>query len=409
MIRCFVLLTAIALLTSATFAVAQAPTAPSEVAPAKSLLPSAKSLETAEFGSKDIAAASGWLGASHIADWLGPLAPVALSPFFGVSCLSGMAIWGPDWMTNNAMLGENSPLRNPTLFMVLMGLTMLTSLPRLTKVSKPFAQAVDRLETYSVIVILLAVKLVASMNQAETAAPEIAMVQLGIVSVSIDTLLAIAMIVNVLVINSVKFFFEFMVWLTPIPALDACFEVLNKTLCAGLMAIYAFSPTIATVINLLLLGIAGLMLRWISRRVRFYRTMIFDPILAAIWKGFGSPKRPELIVFPKAALGPFAAKSRLQLAKQDDGEGWQLSEANWWRRPRSLALAAAPIPTLSRGWVMHSLRVIGTDGQTIELCFSRRYDWALEELAEQLGVQVEDSASRESTIRDPQVVRGEFS
>jgi len=40
-----------------------------------------------------------------------------------------------------------------------------------------------------------------------------------------------------------------MVWLTPIPLVDAIFGVCNKTLSAALMAVYAFSPLLATGIN----------------------------------------------------------------------------------------------------------------------------------------------------------------
>ncbi len=171
-------------------------------------------------------ATSSWVNSTGVVDWLGPLAPVALSPFFGVTCLSGLALWGPEWVTDNALLGASGPLQSGLLFAVFLVLTILTSLPRLTKVSKPFAQAVDRLETYAVIVILLVIKVEASM---ETAGDEqVALVQLGIVSFTLDTLLAITMVVNILVINSVKFFFEFMVWLTPVPLLGCCLRGLQQ-------------------------------------------------------------------------------------------------------------------------------------------------------------------------------------
>ncbi|TWU48226.1 hypothetical protein [Rubripirellula reticaptiva] len=326
----------------------------------------------------DIAAASGWASGSGIVDWLGPLAPVALSPFFGVTCLSGLALWGPDWATNNAVLGVAGPLRNETLFFIFLGLTLLTSLPRLTKVSKPFAQALDRLETYAVIVILLSIKFVMSMEMSGdevSGEPQIAMVQFGVVSMSIDTLLAIAMVINVLVINSVKFFFEFLVWLTPVPFLDAIFEVCNKSLCAVLMGIYAYSPTIATGINLAVLIVAALMLRWISRRVRFYRTMTLDPILAKLWTSFGTPRKPELIVFPTDTFGPFKAKSRLRMAVHPDG-GWKLCEANWWMPGNEHLVGPEAKPAVRAGWVMNTLIIKDVDGREAKLTFSRRYNEA---------------------------------
>lgn len=349
-----------------------------------------------EFGADEIAATSGWVQTLGIVDWLGPLAPVALSPFFGVTCLSGLAIWGPDWVTDNAMLGSAGPLQNPTLFAVFMGLTLLTSLPRLTKVSKPFAQAVDRIETYAVIVILLVIKGVATLQS--DVPPQVAVVQLGILSFTVDTLLGIAMVANVLVINSVKFFFEFMVWLTPIPLVDAIFEICNKTLCVALMAIYAFSPTIATIINLVILLAAAIVLRWISRRVRFYRTMVLDPILAKLWSGFGQSKRPELIVFPKSGLGPFAAKSRLKLSRaSDDASGWLLEEANWWMPSKQHRIALETLPKVRCGWVLNTIEIRTADGESIVLSFSRRYDDnTLQQVLEQLRIE------RDSVHESPQ-------
>tara|TARA_R110002049_G_scaffold27321_2_gene94156 strand:- start:324522 stop:325880 length:1359 start_codon:yes stop_codon:yes gene_type:complete len=341
-----------------------------------------------DFGVAEIAATNGWIEQLNIVDWLGPLAPVAMSPFFAVTCLSGLALWGPEAITDNALLGSSGPLKSETLFFILLVLTVLTSLPRLTKVSKPFAQAVDRLETYAVIVILLAIKVISSMEASADEPTQIAMVQLGVFSFTVDTLLAIAMVINILVINSVKFFFEFLVWLTPVPFLDAVFEVCNKSLCALLMAVYAFNPAIATLLNLAILIVAALMLRWISRRVRFYRTMILDPVIARLWTAFGEPKKPELIVFPKTELGPFQPKSRLRLVRSGDGEdGWHLEEANWWMPAKRHMLIATDKPTVRRGWVMHTIEAQTTDGPCL-LTFSRRYDRSLSGMAERLGLEL---------------------
>jgi hypothetical protein len=359
---------------------------------------------------EDIVAGSAWVNSTGIVDWLGPLAPLALSPFFGVTCLSGLALWGPEWATSSAVLRSTGPLQNPTLFFVFLGLTVLTSVPRLTKVSKPIAQATDRLETYAVIVILLLIKVFSSAGSSGAGAGsevEVAMVQLGIVSFTLDTFLAIAMVINILVINSVKFFFEFMVWLTPIPFLDAVFEICNKSLCALLMAIYALSPTLATVINLVMLLAAAIVLRWISRHVRFYRTMVLDPVIASLWSGFGKPKRPELIVFPKSDFGPFQAKSRLRLRRASgDRAGWIFEEANWWMPSKTHSVSESCRPQVRRGWIMHAVEMHDdVNGPTI-LSFSRRYDAdTLEELAQQLGM----SLSAEQASEQKEKIAIEFS
>jgi hypothetical protein len=310
------------------------------------------------FRAEDAVAASSLVSSIGIADWLGPLAPVALSPFFGVTLLSGSALWGPESISDNVLLGSAGPLRHQGLFFAFLALTILTSVPRLTKVSKPFAQAVDRLEAYAVIVILLVIKVIVSMDSPASAGDaQVAMVQFGILSFTVDTFLAIAMVVNVLVINSLKFFFEFLVWLTPIPFLDAVFEVCNKSLCAALMAVYALSPPLATAINLGILLVAAIVLRWVGRRVRFYRTMVLDPVISRIWSSYAQPQKRDLIVFPRADFGPFRALSRLRLsAAQGDG-GWELQEANWWMPANQHSIAAPTKLQVQCGWLTNTIKI----------------------------------------------------
>ena len=344
------------------------------------------------FGVDEITATSGWVQATGVTEWMGPLAPVALSPFFGVTCLSGLALWGPSWATDNPMLGTTGALRSEVIFTIFLLLTILTSVPRFTKVSKPFAQAVDRIEAYAVIVILLVIKGSAMMESPPD--EPIAMVQLGVVSFTVDALLAIAMIVNVLVINSVKFFFEFLVWLTPVPFLDAVFEVCNKTLCAMLMAIYAFSPTLATLINLAFFLVAAILFRWVSRRVRFYRTMLLDPVLAKVWPGYAKPRHAELIVFNRDEFGPFPAKSRLRLRRSGtEADGWNLREANWWMPAHECTLPVEARVQVSRGWIMNALEACDSDtGKENVFTFSRRYNLeTLQSLLDDLGIPLAES------------------
>ena len=74
----------------------------------------------------------------------------------------------------------------------------------------------------------------------------------GLGQVTLSTLLTGLSILNLLVIHAVRFFFELLVWLSPVPLLDAIFETANKASCAGLMVLYAFSPWLALVVNALM-------------------------------------------------------------------------------------------------------------------------------------------------------------
>jgi len=198
----------------------------------------------------DLAAADKMADAVPWSELLGPLAPIALSPFFGMACLSGVSL-----LTTRGVLPENSflhghpVLTHPWVFFAFLGLAFVTSLPRLTKVSKPAAQLCDFLETYAVIVAIIVVQLVSRFAESEP--PPDVILPAGLGTVTLSTLLAALSIVNLLVIQTVRFFFELLVWLSPVPALDAIFEAANKAACAGLMFLYAFSPWLAMVVNVL--------------------------------------------------------------------------------------------------------------------------------------------------------------
>lgn len=353
---------------------------------------SAESLESTLKGSMsadqvsaaNLTAANQVITALAPADWLGPLAPLALSPFFGITCLSGLAIWSPDWMPGSGLLSQATPLKSPTLFWVFAVLTIVTSLPKLSKVSKPLAAVIDNVEAYAGIITLLVIRYMATSSPDDLQGSD-PVLQAGFLSFSLDALLYIAMIINVLVINSVKFFFEFLIWLTPIPLLDACFEVANKTVCAALISIYAFSPILATVFNLILFVGCLVVLRWINRRVKYFRHMVFDSLWPMIHSRYGQPDRDELIVFPKTDWNGFQDKACLTLCRNQDG--WMLRQSRWFRQPLVVQLPPETKFRIRQGWVVNSLEVLTSE--RIEMTFSRRYHGRLSELAKRLGAEAE--------------------
>lgn len=334
-----------------------------------------------EVSATELTAASEMVHALPITDWLGPLAPMALSPFFGVTCLSGMALWGGDYLPmNSGLLSPESPLANPAIFWVFLGLTVLTSVPRMTKVSKPFAQAVDHVEAWAGIGTLLILKIIISMDTPDAPVEEVAVYSAGIFSFTADMLLMIAMVVNMVVVHAVRFFFEFLIWATPIPFVDACFEVLNKAICAGLMALYGYSPPIATTVNLVILAACLLVFRWIHRRVVFCRTMAIDPILSRIFPSRATPKEGRLTVFPTGAFGPFAARAKCELEPKDTG--WLITQRRWFRPALTMELPFDRCdPVMLSGIVANTLQ-FNAEG-TKPCSFSKRYS-DLTELAKQL-------------------------
>ncbi|MHC4532272.1 MAG: hypothetical protein ACYSXD_12045, partial [Planctomycetota bacterium] len=64
---------------------------------------------------------------------LAPLAPVALSPFFGITCLSGTSILcNRGVLPENDFLMGNRALNNGLIFLAFLALSVATSLPKMT-------------------------------------------------------------------------------------------------------------------------------------------------------------------------------------------------------------------------------------------------------------------------------------
>ena len=316
-------------------------------------------------------------------DWLGPLAPIALSPFFGLAALSGAATYGPEWLhERTALLSAEGPLNNPALFWSMLILAVMTSLPRFTKVSKPLALIADNLETYSAIVILIAVRfagLLQDGGSGEASLQEPVMVAAGF-TLPFDILMSIFVALNILVINLVKLFFEFLVWLVPFPTIDLILEVSNKVLCVGLMVLYMYSPTIATILNLLLLTVCALIFGWCYRRLAFYREMVCGPILAWLVPSWFAQRNPKYRMFTEEPLGSLPRLSLLTVHLESDGTA--KLRGRWLWKSEQVEIPNARL-TQENGLIQQKLRIEGKD-ETYSLIHRR---WVSNDDANEAAVQ----------------------
>ena len=147
--------------------------------------------------------------------------------------------------------------------------------------SKGFGQAIDQLETYAGIISYFGIYYLSVLGQDETTKQVV--YAAGIFSFTKGTLLMIAAAVNIIVINTVKYFFELLVWISPIPALDAAFEAANKIVTAALAAVYAFNPYLAMILNIILFLICLVIFNWARRNVNYFRAMLVEPIIAKLF------------------------------------------------------------------------------------------------------------------------------
>ena len=217
----------------------------------------------------------------HVTETLGPLAPVALSPFFGLACLSGTSI-----LCNNGVLPENSflignnALNNGSVFLVFLALTVVTSAPKLVTTSKVFAEITDRLETYAGIISYAVILMLAEQGQGPE--QEVVIYTAGVFTFTQQGLLACAAAINIFIISTVRFFFELLVLISPIPTLDAIFEFANKAVAGLLALVYAFNPWAAFVLNLIIFTVCLLIFKWVNRRIKYMRAILLDPIVLAL-------------------------------------------------------------------------------------------------------------------------------
>ncbi len=368
-----------------------------EVAQLSDLVPDA--LQTDPLSAKDHELATGLAGTVSAFEWLGPLAPIAISPFFGLACLCGISQYGGDWMP--AFASGNPVLQNPAVLWAFVILTVVTSLPRLTKVSKPVGQAIDQLEAWSGIIAIIVIRIASATSDPAageaTAMAAIPVFECGFFSMSADVLFSIAAMINIVVINTVKFFFEVSVWLMPFPFVDAMLEVANKSVCAALMAVYVWSPFWATMLNLVIFLACFAAFRWVKRQVTYMRSILFDPVWTMVQKSYGQPKTKELTVFPQQGIGPFAARERLQLV--DTGESWELRQTRMLLPSKTHVLPKSDYQMqMQSGMIVNKINVAGPETPET-LLFTRRFNDHLDQLAGLLGVEVA-AQEEQSSVSD---------
>ena len=335
-----------------------------------------------------------------ITEALGPLAPVAMSPFFGLACLSGTSILcDAGILPANDFLQGNEVLNNWLVFLLFAGLTVVTSVPKLVSVSKVFAEAMDRVETYAGIISYGVILLAAQQNAGQE---DVVVYSAGFITLTYSGLLACMAAINIFVIATVRFFFELLVLISPIPTLDAIFECTNKGIAGIIACIYAFNPYLAFVLNVVIFLVCLVIFKWVNRRLKYHKAILLEPILLGLvrkllgrdtynpdWKIRRRLGRDisgiELVVkcFPMRKLGKIKKKDRCYLVFAESG----ISLA----RPH--LLKAALVRTLEPGKISSDVQegltaysVELTDGEKpVELVFGRVYTEKLDAIKTKLG------------------------
>ena len=162
------------------------------------------------------------------------------------------------------------------------------------------------------------------------------------------------------------------------------------------MAVYAWSPTVATIINLVMFAVCFLAFGWVKRREVFFRSIIVDPIIGMLFPKRAIPDKPELVVFPKKAFGPFKTRARCVLEPTDSG--WKLTQKRLLRVPIVLEVNRASCrAALQPGFLTNAILMDGEPNAN--LSFSQRYKNHLPALAEKLGVAMRETRQATGSAR----------
>ncbi|MBM3966047.1 MAG: hypothetical protein FJ308_13435 [Planctomycetes bacterium] len=276
-------------------------------------------------------------------DWLGPVSAIALSPFFGLACLSGIATYGPSFLReHSSLLGITGPMNNPALFWSMAALALITTLPRWTKFTKPISLAIEKLEAYSAVIILVVMRLTVDFSAASADVSlilpssdlQIPLHLAGVITLPLDILLALAIAINMIVVNTIKLFVDVLIWITPFPAIDIVLDLIGKSLCAALLGIYAWSPWLAVVLDLLLFVACAVVFMQVTRRLRYCRDLVLKPILRKVFGGgsespTGSPLNDPTPVFLAKPFRGFPSLSRAILELDADAKRGTLVLRGW--------------------------------------------------------------------------------
>jgi hypothetical protein len=227
-------------------------------------------------------------------------------------------------------------------------------------------------------------------SQSDVEEVTIPVAQMGLISFSMDVVLMIAAAINILVINAVKFFFEVLIWVTPVPFLDAVFEFSNKAVCAALMALYAWSPSTAAAVNAGMFFVCFMVFGWIWRSEIFFRTMLLEFFRSQLGR---SRPGTSLVVFPVSAVGPIKARAKCFLRRSDNG--WQLVYEPWFRRTVCVEFAPDNRPLLQRGLISNQIRMTTP---CVTFTFGRLHNDCLPDLAVSMNLVMFDDGSSVSTV-----------
>ncbi|MGB5981105.1 MAG: hypothetical protein WBG46_03075 [Nonlabens sp.] len=216
---------------------------------------------------------------------LGQLAPMGINPYIAVFATSVFSKLG----IHNDFVA-NHPFYDSWIVLILFGVLFLYTaiigtIINSSKIAKPFGLADSWLTDKAGIIIQIVITLIPAFMSSEPQL-ENTIIEAGILSVTLKTvLIVVASIYFLIVVSTVRLFIDILIFLSPIPLVDAVLNIIKIFFTIALVLISIFSPVTSFIITIALFLVGLLMFNKARRLVIRTKYYMIYPIIELFRSG----------------------------------------------------------------------------------------------------------------------------
>ncbi len=213
---------------------------------------------------------------------------IALAGPLGIDPLLAIALFGVagamDLWTPPPGLGF---MTETWVWLTVGGLAAFLKLGRSFKLTKPVAEALGVVESVGGLGFLMV-----GMGSVVTQTAKVA--SAGVIDGSLLVMAGVCTVASLMILRTAL---DILIWLSPFPLVDLFFQLVKGVTVVGLVLLAVFLPSVAIVINLLILFITALLVRWATRIARWGLVVIYDMTI-------GRFSRDDQLLCPQGPDGP---------------------------------------------------------------------------------------------------------
>lgn len=336
-------------------------------------------------------------------DIFGPAPALASTPFLALAGITGAALLldhpavaNSTWpvvrhLRGNAVIREARRYASWWLFGILVVLAATTFIANSGKIQGSVGKVARVAENVAVglayLVVVGAVCFGAVSTSAVDAKPPV--LQAGFLPpLEIRKLaLIVTAALAVTAMSIVRFAFDLLIWLNPIPLVDAVFEAVKTAFSVVFLVLYFLSPVAAAVVASIILIPCLLLLPWALRLLAFARRIVIYPILSRLVPAL-RPRLVDPVLAASISGAPTLAchasvlqsrglKKRQSVALMQCGEDTMVIPIRRRVKTQALARSGERI-VIGRALAWIELRVVGPDSKVLDqfaLPYSLAYEY----------------------------------